>query len=186
MYIYISLSLYIYIYSIRFAKPGGPVSGFLFSWFWSLGSRVPWFPGSLVPEFLGSRVPWFPSSLVPWFLGFLVPWFSGYLVPWFPVLCRWISLAEVMKNKTECCFFCILCFSFGFHSLSICFEFQWFWVTVGGHFAVILRSRGALESKMAPRGVRVEKQLKKGGNSNEKGTSNLTFLLQNLKNQIRT
>ena len=36
-------------------------------------------------------------------------------------------------------------------------EFQWFWVTFGGHVGVILRSRGALGSKMAPRGVGVEK-----------------------------
>ena len=88
---------YMHIYSIRFAKPGGPVSGFLCSWFWFLGSRplICWSPGS--------RVPWVPGCQGPWFLGFLVTWFSGSLVP---VLCRWISLAETMKNKTECwCFF---------------------------------------------------------------------------------
>ena len=74
------------------------VSCFLVLVPWFPSPLVPWSPGSLVPEFLGSLVPWFPVSLVPWF--------PGSLVPWFPVLCRWTSLAEAMKNKTECrCFF---------------------------------------------------------------------------------
>ena len=130
----------IYIYnSIRFAKPGGPVSGFLVSRFWFLGSRVPWFPGPLVPWFPSSLVPWSPGSLVPKFLGSLVSWapgslvswFPGSLVPWFPVLCRWISLAEAMKNKSEClCFFDFAFFVWGVHSLSIFVEFQWFWVNL--------------------------------------------------------
>ena len=130
---------------MRFAKPGGPVSGFLLSWFWFLGSRVPWFPGPLVP--------WFPSSLVPWFPGSLVSWFPGSLVPWFPVLCRWISLAEAMKNKTECWFlFGFVFFVLGVHSLSIFVEFRWFWLTFFNNFGVILRSRGALGSENdAPR-----------------------------------
>ena len=124
--------------------------------------------GSLVPESLGSLVPWslvpcvreFLGSLVPWFLDVLVLWFSGCLVPWFPVLCRWISLAEAMENKSEClCFFDFVFFVWGVHSLSMLVEFRWFC----GHFSVILRSRGALGSKMTPRGVKVEKGRKREG-----------------------
>ena len=118
---------------------------------------VSWFPGSgsLVPEFLGSLVPWFPGPLVSWF--------PGSLVPWFPVLCR-ISLAETMKNETECwCFFDLVFFAWGVQSLTIFVEFLWFLVTFCGHFGVILRSRGALGSKMTPRGIRVEKGQKREG-----------------------
>ena len=97
LYIYILIYIYIgniYIYIIYIQYASRNPAGLL------VVSCFPGF-GSLVPEFLGSLVLWFPSSLVPWFHGSLVPWF---LSPRFPVLCLWISLAEAMQNKTECCF----------------------------------------------------------------------------------
>ena len=148
---------------------------------WLPSPLVPWFPGSLVPEFLGSLVPWVPGSLVSWF--------PGSLVPWFPVLCRWISLAETMKNKTECwCFFDLVFFAWGVHSLSIFIEFLWFLVTFCGNFGVILRSRGALGSKMTPRGIRVEKGRKRDGcwraSALRISSRFETISLQSLKNTV--
>ena len=188
IYIYKYIYIYIYIYILHPSRnPAGLLCGF-------------WFPGSgsLVPEFLGSLVLWFPSSFVPEFLGSLVPWFPGSLVSWFPgSLVSWFLVPCTLpvdfiswsheKQDGMLVFFLYFVFfvwvPFFKHLCWISMVLGHCWRSFCCHFEV-------------PGGPGVENDTprREGRKTAEKGRQFQrkrqfefkTFLLQNLKNQIRT